>query len=641
VKPGQSALASRLTEQVMRDLKVRMAASEFTENASKSSSKSSSHSWEQPLLEDVMFVDNSRGADSNPGTYEAPKLTIQNGVNNAFGNLNVYVDKGNANYEENVVMPDNVKLYGSGTQIHGISGKYFGTDLPPVVEGESGDPTFTIGNNTTLAGFEIRNAGATAHETSSMGYGVYGPGIQSALLKDLTIIGTPEEGILLRGVAGQDFSATLQNVTVENSGGWGAVVEAGEIPTGGIELGGTCNITVSDSTFDNNAAGGLLIAAVGFDDIAVTLSDIEANGNGGRKKLGARGGVHSVNSLAYYCYGNGVLVDVLAASGDATITASRLEASDNHGEGLTLIAMTGMIGYGITTPSYTAPHSGGDATITVEDAIADNNGGSGVGIWALAIGDDSPTAIVRLSDVEACGNGTGYSGASYFGKEHYGNGIEVLAIAGSTPAVAFVQTGTSVVDIHGVRASNNWGDGVVVDALAGDQASVTIHDVEANYNGYESGGYSYGDGVFVRARCTEGETSVALSDITANYNAESGITVIGGDAVHMKGSGASGAAFYGEVTVTVTDSVMTHNGYYGLNLNARESSGFASSGEADVTVSGCSLHDNDEFDLSNEGDDVIAINNWWGQNGNPYLNGQIGGANADGVTYAPWLTVAP
>ncbi|HBA84253.1 MAG TPA: hypothetical protein DCZ95_09195 [Verrucomicrobia bacterium] len=72
------------------------------------------------IMSDVTFVDDE-GSSNGVGTAEAPYETIQEGVDHAFGQGNVYVQSGS--YDGDVVIRNSVSLYGRGSDVHALDGR--------------------------------------------------------------------------------------------------------------------------------------------------------------------------------------------------------------------------------------------------------------------------------------------------------------------------------------------------------------------------------------------------------------------------------------------------------------------------------------------------------------------------------------
>jgi hypothetical protein len=166
-----TGLASRLNEQVMRDVRVQTDKSGFAENQSKRKitvdtvvDRTNKYVQQQyVLLNDVVFVDGDNGVDPTQlGTAEHPFSVIQVGANNVFGQKNLYVYAIDGSYPENVVLQEGTTMVGQGTPIVGMGGKVYGGDVYTVITGQTTGTaeaiipaTVTLANNTIVSGFTV------------------------------------------------------------------------------------------------------------------------------------------------------------------------------------------------------------------------------------------------------------------------------------------------------------------------------------------------------------------------------------------------------------------------------------------------------------------------------------------------------
>jgi len=159
-------LSARLTEMVMRDPKIQTRESKFVANPGQNGvitesqtivTQEANKAGTVEVMGDVVFVDGTRGNDANPGTQEAPKATIQAGINSAHGQQNVYVY--NAAYNTVVTVTDGVSLMGSGCLIEASGGRTFGSGVHPLINGGGAGAAVTMQDNTLVQGFEIVNGG--------------------------------------------------------------------------------------------------------------------------------------------------------------------------------------------------------------------------------------------------------------------------------------------------------------------------------------------------------------------------------------------------------------------------------------------------------------------------------------------------
>lgn len=108
-----------------------------------------------PHSTNIVFVDNVRGSDANPGTFAQPKATIQEGENTAeflYGaNGIVVVGGGGPAYVERVVVSGSMKFLGNGLGIPGMNGRFHHTPAPVVDGGFEADGVESV----TVSGFDI------------------------------------------------------------------------------------------------------------------------------------------------------------------------------------------------------------------------------------------------------------------------------------------------------------------------------------------------------------------------------------------------------------------------------------------------------------------------------------------------------
>jgi hypothetical protein len=164
---GDKASASprnRISEQVIRDMRIQTDITDFIENTNRKkiavNTKTEKCRSKQVLLDDVNFVDNSKTASSQYGTFEHPYLEIQSGIDNAFGARNVYVEGSGASvYSENVQVGAGTSLFGSGAAVMAFDNRKFGSNVRPVIDGTGQGPSVRMHPNTLLKGFEIINSG--------------------------------------------------------------------------------------------------------------------------------------------------------------------------------------------------------------------------------------------------------------------------------------------------------------------------------------------------------------------------------------------------------------------------------------------------------------------------------------------------
>jgi hypothetical protein len=273
---AEAGLRARLDDMVMRDPKIQTSKSGYVEDVAKQAKTAESEtkvrrreeSATAVIAEGITFVDGDAGDDGNPGTAEAPKATVQGGIEGvqASSRLHtvtwpdgaprrvVYVQAAGIPYASAMVTEANVALIGGGTVIPGYGGKAFGGGARPVIRGTGTGIQVNLGaDGTAITGFEITTEGA--------GMGVFS-GSGRILVMD-NLIRDNLGGLHISAVGGFD-SWIAGNRFAENTD-WGALVDA----TGGA--GDTLRLWVDDNWFEDGIAG-LRGVADGYDGGEVRIS---------------------------------------------------------------------------------------------------------------------------------------------------------------------------------------------------------------------------------------------------------------------------------------------------------------------------------------------------------------------------------
>ncbi len=275
---GPRKLRKRMTDMVIRDIDV------VSDEGTSAPTESKVH--------DVTFVDNSNAGDPNEdGSFNHPYDTVQKGVTNATGDGWVYVRSGNGNYVENVVLTNNVVLWGSGYSAYpGLGGNAY-----PVVDGGGAGNVITCADNNTVMGITAQNAnigiscvdvsGCNIHHNVIMTqnlYGIYFSATAGNAASNLTASNNTSTGsgwweIFIDGSAA---GVTISDVTVSNNTCTNSIAD-------GIGIYSWTGSTVEDVTFLNNtltgnAFDGIYVDAWGGDAIVrnITFNGNTISGNG-------------------------------------------------------------------------------------------------------------------------------------------------------------------------------------------------------------------------------------------------------------------------------------------------------------------------------------------------------------------------
>lgn len=284
--------AARMTEMVMRDVKVRTQVSDAIEIESKRTSTTTTSSSTKTvdsddrtdtILSDIQFVNSDNAGDPNEnGTIDNPWDVVQEGVTNAFGEKNVFVFKGSVGpYLENVVMEDDVKLYGKviggGEQIFGAAT----CSEMPTIDGQSRGPSITLAQNNYIGGIHVINTPvpnpAQMVDINEQSYdisraGIYGLDANGTILEGNCIDGN-SYGVLLGSETIPQFVATLNGNNVRSNSEQGVVIDA-------KGSSGTFTLTSMNNNYSFNGEDGIEVIATNFDIATISMFGDTANHNG-------------------------------------------------------------------------------------------------------------------------------------------------------------------------------------------------------------------------------------------------------------------------------------------------------------------------------------------------------------------------
>ena len=231
---GTRPLKDRMTDMVIRDIDV------ITEETTGPTTESTEVSG-------MIYVDNSN-TGTEDGSYENPYNTIQEGIDNAFGDKWVYVREGSGSYIEGVDLTSGITLWGSG-----YNGGFNGITAPgyPVVDGsvsgraihiqdvdnckimgvhaQSGIGVIYIQNSTNIT---INNSIITDNEKDFAGiYLITAPLITDITITDNTFSNNEQNSIYIRTpimspedqycrdvtISGNTFSNDQHAIHIENA----------------------------------------------------------------------------------------------------------------------------------------------------------------------------------------------------------------------------------------------------------------------------------------------------------------------------------------------------------------------------------------------------------------------------------------
>jgi hypothetical protein len=329
-RPRRRHLVERMAEPVRRQNAAINTFSSVEENKSatevKVVTKVISQSRRRIVLADsVVFVDNAIGRSTNPGTYEAPLDTIQNGENtgnSAFGDSAIVMVQGRPDpYVGNVTITQGVRLFGSGS-FFGLGGKAFHgrTNLQPHLSG--GFVAQHISSTVGITGFEITRGltGAPGGPVSLLGqplanvgilfenvaHGVitrnhihgiargvhvesHGAGSRNEVLVSGNVISGNGDGIMLAvGHLGHLDGRVENNLISENTFGIFMFTGAAQTPTV-LPFGGSGRFIVYGNTITGNLSGVEVAAILGSDAKVSLISNVITLNHLGLQAVGSNG----------------------------------------------------------------------------------------------------------------------------------------------------------------------------------------------------------------------------------------------------------------------------------------------------------------------------------------------------------------
>lgn len=575
--PLTSYIEDRLFERVVRDLDVRAPSSNQTSKA-----------------HDLTYVDNSNTNPSPNGTLNNPYPTIQEGVDNAFGDKWVYVKEGLSNttspYAADIILTDNIILWGSGHN-GGFKG-LITSGIHPVIDG--GTDAVTIQNNNTVMGLQIQNAA--------------------------------NDGIKFTN--GTTLTGTIQYNTIINNG------------YDGIDLSGNTasmsNFSICGNTVNGNGPSGYYYGigrGIDLSSNAAAMSDFSICGNT----------VNGNGSNNYY-YANGNGIDLSNNSG--TMSGFTISGNTANGNG----SITGYYGtYGIGDGIGLSNNHGSMSDFSICGNTVNGNGPSGLG--GIGNGIDLIYNSGTMSGFTISGNtanGNGYDGINL--SNSHGPTILGFTISGNTVngnandgiEVSFNFGGTiSDFAISGNTANENGREGINLAWNLGTISGFVISSNTVNGNGTTGIGNSNNSGIDLtfnfgtmsdftitgntfNGNINDGidlrnnQAGASMSSFTISGNTANSNEMTGIDLSYNSGSISEFTFLHNTVTANYQDGIILSNdggSMSGINLGNGIAGGYNS-------IYGNNLSDG-YFDLYNASGIIIPAQfNWWGQAGGPVL-GQI------------------
>jgi hypothetical protein len=457
----------------------------------------------QPMTLITVSASNNKGNGINipmKGNLTAAGINCNNngvfGFNiDTFGNVSILADPAKTNSNFNGNMVDGLKISTNGT-----------INLQQTVANNNLQNGLSISNNSGTGNVTATNI--TANSNGSMGLSVTTKG--AVILSGGTFNDNIGQPIKIDNSSADNSHiqpVTLTNVTVNHGGGESGVqvVSKGQITLNSVNVSfdtgtetdgavlnniatGTAGISVTNSSFNNNGAIGLLIITNG----TVSLSGVTAQLNG----------ADGLN---------------IGGAGDATalgVTVSNSVFNNNQSYGLIMYVTGPIVLTNITAQGNTNFGALVDNHLTLNKPLVtinstgtftnnfSNNGGTGLGV------DSNGT--ISASNTTANGNGTGYFGLLLFTRM---GTVTVTNVTANQNDTGLTITTQMDVTLNNVNALNNTYGGASIHVTPGLKRPVTI--TRSNFNGNQTAG-----GLFVN---TDGV--ITLNHVSANGNGSYGASL--------------------------------------------------------------------------------------------------------------------
>ncbi len=376
------------------------------------------------------------------------------------------------------------------------------------------------------------------------------------LLQDLVVENGYTGGSGIR-ISNHNGSITLKNVDSSRNAGGGVYIE---------NLASTSGVTIINSSFDDNNAGGTSFPTTGIRIItkgAVSISGVTASRNTGTDPnlwIEQAGSVMIKNS-SFNGNNSSLGMDIQEING--AITLLNVHSDENY-SGLILssnssIALTGVsasnntdFGARLDTCWGSPCTTSGTGKVTITSSTFDSNTASSGGVDNSGLWVHARGAIV-LTGVSASNNGlVGFDATGAILKNHDSLLVSPVTINTSTFNTNQYQGLTvnskSTITLTSVNASENIRSfGALLDNSFGTTPGVTIKGTTTAINSFNSNGNSLGDyGLQIVSN-----GNVSISFVSASSNAGMGLTFI-----------TSAPS-----NVTITNSTFWYNDNHGLDIS--------------------------------------------------------------------------
>lgn len=616
----QQAFSERLSEMVIRDPHVRLHESGFIENEDLKDVDVDVDvdEDEKVILDDINFVSNGNNSGFENGTDEHPYNTVQEGVDNVFGEKNVYVYQGVGSYRENVrIETDGVKLLGEGCAITGLGGEKFGGGKFPVMDGNVAGvngPVIRVSSaDVLIRGLELTHSAGGFNPGAADALGLGQPidevGILGENADNLTIqcnrIHNSSYGVLglydpTEPGAPQDYTIqVLENQIYDSAQG----VALYALGSGS----GRLDALLEDNVLEDISSIEIFGIAQNLADARLTIRDNTLNDPGAVMQTVF---ANIINNAGYNISGNtfregGIIFPVASAIGndlDLTISDNSLLegpapsvfqlVAGPVGGDLTLRVDDNYIRNGLmlATPGTVA----GDAWISFSgNTLLDASGGAITLVGGQVSGN---TTLLLDNNRIVDPQGAGITAvASSLGGDFLAS-ISGNEISGAQGAGVTLVSGGVVNDVNlslnNNRISNNQGTGLFVStgSATGDVVAVAA-DNQINQN--------LGGGLFLSLGPVSGDASLAVLDSEFNGNGGAGLTlsaptVLGTLDVLIDPTAANNNAGGGmslvltstdDLSLTLEDATANDNTGPGITVIANSISGSVQAAFLDVEAS--------------------------------------------------------
>ncbi|MBW4508235.1 MAG: right-handed parallel beta-helix repeat-containing protein [Scytonematopsis contorta HA4267-MV1] len=419
------------------------------------------------------------GLGNSNGTIESPFGTIQAALDAAKPGNIVYVRSGTNPGVPAFKIPDGVQVISSAvpmemkTQIGTVKLPFSASGVLPLIK-----DTVTLGNNTSLVGFNIANAKSA---------GIQGSSISNISVKNNTITNSVEQGIFLENAIGK--------VEIANNSINGTQTELGS----GIQIFNSidnADIKITGNTVENTSADGITTI---FSGTATGMVDISQNmvtknsfsgvvfASGENSQIIANISGNNISKNIF----NGISVSPLEdMNSQGTINILNNTSTENGGYGITL-SITSQTAINILNNTTNRNRGSGisaidfgntSGAIKISENISEQNQEDGISVGSA---EDSLKTINILNNTT---NRNGNSGInSYFfnvgGTANIsGNTSQQNKVAGISIFSSGNSQGTANI-LNNINVENGY-SGIFVVAFDKSQITTNIFNNTTNKNGY-------------------------------------------------------------------------------------------------------------------------------------------------------------